>query len=77
MSIETQRDKVGRRTWDHVYYWLPIILSLAIGGIGHWMESDRTIIHTQDEIRESELRIQGEMKLIEYRLEQVEKKDAR
>lgn len=64
----TERDprepwKAGRRTWDHVYYWIPIILSLVISAISAAMTLGILLGH-----------IDGKFELINFRLETIEQK---
>jgi hypothetical protein len=76
MTVEERHNKIGRRSSDHLLYWAPILIGLAIAGGGQWLQAARTIVEIQGQIAESEIRLSGEMKLLEYRLEQVEKRSA-
>lgn len=71
---QQQPRRMGRRFWDHIYYWLPIVLSLLISGFSQWMESQRTVARLESRMLANELRMQGENKLIDYRLQQIEKR---
>ncbi len=61
MDVEEHRNKIGRRNWDHVYYWMPIILSLITSLLGVSLTLG-TLYG----------KLQGDLKLIDFRLTQIE-----
>lgn len=58
--------QAGRRTWDHVYYFAPIVLSFVIGAF--WYAMTASYIYGS-----LTKQIEGEFKLVNYRLEQLER----
>lgn len=55
--------KAGRRTWDHVYYFLPIVLSLLISAVTTALTFGIMIGH-----------IDGKFDLVNFRLATIEQR---
>jgi hypothetical protein len=51
---------------------MPIVLSLLLSGMSRWIESERTVTRLQQSQIETKLEMQGETKLINFRLQQIE-----
>lgn len=58
--------QAGRRFWDHVYYFMPIVLSMLFGALWYFLNA-AYVYGTLTQ------RIEGKLELVNYRLERLER----